>query len=178
MIVITVSRERAWFQEAWETPRAVARSGSVPNSGLRTDASWTVMSSTTPPPGTPASRQPRKCSGRRTAWLIRAEHSMPIRPSATSWRALVWSGLPGRWWLTARTTPLRLAASIMVWASATLRVQSEFNLKKGSAPVVKDASLDGYPDYQKKAAEAFQTKTIVSSLAHAQSAPAEFATTY
>jgi glucose/mannose transport system substrate-binding protein len=44
--------------------------------------------------------------------------------------------------------------------------------------VIKDASLDGYPDYQKNAAEAFQTKTIVSSLAHAQSAPAEFATTY
>jgi glucose/mannose transport system substrate-binding protein len=67
-----------------------------------------------------------------------------------------------------------------VWLTQLLdpKVQSEFNLKKGSAPVVKDASLDGYPDYQKNAAEAFQTKTIVSSLAHAQSAPAEFATTY
>jgi glucose/mannose transport system substrate-binding protein len=67
-----------------------------------------------------------------------------------------------------------------VWLTQLMdpKVQSEFNLKKGSAPVVKDASLEGYPDYQKKAAEAFQTKTIVSSLAHAQSAPAEFATTY
>ena len=60
-----------------------------------------------------------------------------------------------------------------VWLTQLLdpKVQSEFNLEKGSAPVIKDASLDGYPDYQKKAAEAFQTKTIVSSLAHAQSAP-------
>ena len=67
-----------------------------------------------------------------------------------------------------------------VWLTQLLdpKVQSEFNLKKGSAPVTSDASLDGYPDYQKKAAEAFQSKTIVSSLAHAQSAPAEFASTY
>ena len=67
-----------------------------------------------------------------------------------------------------------------VWLTQLLdpKVQSEFNLKKGSAPLNKDASLDGYPDYQKKAAQAFQTLTIVSSLAHGQSAPAEFATTY
>ena len=38
-----------------------------------------------------------------------------------------------------------------------------------------DASLDGYPEYQQQAAKAFQTLTIVSSLAHGQSAPAEFA---
>jgi glucose/mannose transport system substrate-binding protein len=57
-------------------------------------------------------------------------------------------------------------------------VQSEFNLKKGSAPVIKDASLDGYPAYQQAAAQAFQTLPIVSSLAHAQGAPAEFSNTY
>ena len=33
--------------------------------------------------------------------MIRAEYSVPIRPSATSRRAVAWSGLPGRWWLTA-----------------------------------------------------------------------------
>jgi glucose/mannose transport system substrate-binding protein len=67
-----------------------------------------------------------------------------------------------------------------VWLKQLLdpKVQSEFNLKKGSAPVTNDASLDGYPDYQKGAAKAFQTLPIVSSLAHAQAAPAEFASTY
>ena len=66
------------------------------------------------------------------------------------------------------------------WLSQLLdpKVQSEFNLKKGSAPVIKDASLDGYPAYQKAAARAFQTLPIVSSLAHAQGAPAEFSNTY
>lgn len=67
-----------------------------------------------------------------------------------------------------------------VWLTQLLdpKVQAEFNLKKGSAPVIKDVSLEGYPEYQKQAAEAFQSKTVVSSLAHAQSAPAEFASTY
>ena len=71
-------------------------------------------------------------------------------------------------------------AAEKVWLTQLLdpKVQSAFNLKKGSAPVIKDASLDGYPDYQKGAAKAFQTLPIVSSLAHAQGAPAEFATTY
>ena len=58
------------------------------------------------------------------------------------------------------------------------KVQSEFNLKKGSAPVTSDASLEGYPEYQQGAAKAFQTLTIVSSLAHGQSAPGEFVSTY
>ena len=67
-----------------------------------------------------------------------------------------------------------------VWLTQLLdpKVQAEFNLKKGSAPVTSDASLDGYPEYQQQAAKAFQTLTIVSSLAHGQSAPAEFASTY
>jgi glucose/mannose transport system substrate-binding protein len=67
-----------------------------------------------------------------------------------------------------------------VWLKQLLdpKVQSEFNLKKGSAPVIKGASLEGYPQYQKDAANAFQTLPIVSSLAHAQAAPAEFASTY
>jgi glucose/mannose transport system substrate-binding protein len=67
-----------------------------------------------------------------------------------------------------------------IWLTQLLdpKVQSEINLKKGSAPVTSDASLDGYPEYQQQAAKAFQTLTIVSSLAHGQSAPAEFASTY
>lgn len=72
------------------------------------------------------------------------------------------------------------AAAEKVWLTQLLdpKVQTEFNLKKGSAPVVKDADTSSYPDYQKQAAEAFQTKTVVSSVAHAQGAPAEFASTY
>jgi glucose/mannose transport system substrate-binding protein len=71
-------------------------------------------------------------------------------------------------------------AAEKVWLTQLLdpTVQAEFNLKKGSAPVVKDVSLAGYPDYQQGAAKAFQSLPIVSSLAHAQAAPAEFATTY
>ncbi len=67
-----------------------------------------------------------------------------------------------------------------VWLTQLLdpKVQSEFNLEKGSAPVTSDASLDGYPEYQQQAAKAFQTLTILSSLAHGQSAPAEFVSTY
>jgi glucose/mannose transport system substrate-binding protein len=67
-----------------------------------------------------------------------------------------------------------------VWLKQLLdpKVQADFNLKKGSAPVTSDASLDGYPTYQQDAAKAFQTLPIVSSLAHAQAAPAEFASTY
>jgi glucose/mannose transport system substrate-binding protein len=67
-----------------------------------------------------------------------------------------------------------------VWLRQLLdpKVQSDFNLKKGSAPVLKGASLAGYPQYQQGAAEAFQTLPIVSSLAHGQAAPAEFASTY
>ncbi|MDN3360137.1 ABC transporter substrate-binding protein [Actinomadura sp. DC4] len=66
------------------------------------------------------------------------------------------------------------------WLEQLLKpeVQTQFNLKKGSAPVSSQASLQGYPDYQKKAAKDFQTLPIVSSLAHAQGAPAEFANTY
>jgi glucose/mannose transport system substrate-binding protein len=72
------------------------------------------------------------------------------------------------------------AAAEKIWLEQLLKpeVQAQFNLKKGSAPVTSGASLDGYPDYQKNAAKDFQTLPIVSSLAHAQGAPAEFATTY
>lgn len=72
------------------------------------------------------------------------------------------------------------AAAEKVWLTQLLKpeVQAQFNLKKGSAPVLAGTSMDGYPDYQKNAAAAFQSLPVVSSLAHAQGAPAEFATTY
>jgi glucose/mannose transport system substrate-binding protein len=57
-------------------------------------------------------------------------------------------------------------------------VQAEFNLKKGSTPVRTDIPLDDFPPYQKEAANDFRTKSIVSSLAHREVAPAEFAQVY
>jgi glucose/mannose transport system substrate-binding protein len=71
-------------------------------------------------------------------------------------------------------------AAAKVWLTEMLKpqVQADFNLAKGQAPVTKDAPTDKFPAYQKETTEAFQTKTIVSSLAHAESAPAEFASTY
>lgn len=67
-----------------------------------------------------------------------------------------------------------------IWLTQLLKpeVQAQFNLKKGSAPVLAGTSLDGYPAYQKDSAAAFQKLPVVSSLAHAQGAPAEFANTY
>jgi glucose/mannose transport system substrate-binding protein len=58
------------------------------------------------------------------------------------------------------------------------QVQLDFNLKKGSTPVRTDVPLDKFPPYQKEAANDFRTKSIVSSLAHREVAPAEFAQAY
>ena len=66
------------------------------------------------------------------------------------------------------------------WLTSLLdpKVQADFNLKKGSTPVRTDVPLDNFPQYQKEAANDFRSKSIVSSLAHRQVAPAEFAQTY
>ena len=58
------------------------------------------------------------------------------------------------------------------------KVQADFNLAKGSSPVRTDVSLDGFPPYQKAAAQDLRSLKIVSSVAHHQGAPAEFAQTY
>ena len=67
-----------------------------------------------------------------------------------------------------------------VWLTQLLdpKVQSEFNLKKGSAPVTSDASLDGYPDYQQQAAKAFQTLTDRQLAGPRPGGAGEFANTY
>lgn len=67
-----------------------------------------------------------------------------------------------------------------VWLSLLMdaKIQADFNLKKGSTPVRTDVPLDNFPPYQKQAATDFRTKSIVSSLAHREVAPAEFAQTY
>jgi glucose/mannose transport system substrate-binding protein len=67
-----------------------------------------------------------------------------------------------------------------IWLKALLdpTVQKDFNLAKGSSPVRTDVSLDGFPPYQKAAAQDLRSLKIVSSVAHHQGAPAEFAQTY
>jgi glucose/mannose transport system substrate-binding protein len=67
-----------------------------------------------------------------------------------------------------------------IWLKTILdpQVQREFNLAKGSAPVRTDVPLDGFPPYQKAAAEDLRTLKIVSSVAHHQGASAEFSQTY
>jgi glucose/mannose transport system substrate-binding protein len=66
------------------------------------------------------------------------------------------------------------------WLSTLLdpQVQKDFNLAKGSAPVRTDVPLDDFPPYQRAAGESLRTDEVVSSLAHRQAAPSEFAQTY
>ena len=72
------------------------------------------------------------------------------------------------------------AAGEEAWLKLLLdpKVQADFNLKKGSTPIRTDVALDDFPPYQKEAANDFRSNTIVSSLAHAEIAPAEFAQAY
>ncbi len=67
-----------------------------------------------------------------------------------------------------------------IWLKVMLdpKVQADFNLAKGSSPVRTDVSLDGFPPYQKAAAQDLRSLKIVSSVAHHQGAPAEFAQIY
>jgi len=66
------------------------------------------------------------------------------------------------------------------WLSVMLepQVQKDFNKAKGSAPVRTDVPLDDFPAYQKAAAQSLRQDQVVSSLAHRQVAPAEFAQIY
>jgi glucose/mannose transport system substrate-binding protein len=58
------------------------------------------------------------------------------------------------------------------------KVQADFNIKKGSTPIRTDVPLDDFPPYQQEAANAFRSNQIISSLAHFEVAPAEFAQAY
>jgi glucose/mannose transport system substrate-binding protein len=58
------------------------------------------------------------------------------------------------------------------------KVQTDFASKKGSIPVVKSADISGLSAYQQEAAKSLASAKVVSSLAHAQAAGAEFAQTY
>lgn len=67
-----------------------------------------------------------------------------------------------------------------IWLESLMdtKAQAEFNLKKGSTPIRTDVPLDDFPPYQQEAANVFRSQSIVSSLAHRQVAPAEFAQVY
>jgi glucose/mannose transport system substrate-binding protein len=58
------------------------------------------------------------------------------------------------------------------------KTQADFNLKKGSTPIRTDIDMASFPAYQQQAAKDFRSLQIVSSLAHAEIAPAEFAQAY
>ncbi|WP_437773573.1 ABC transporter substrate-binding protein [Arthrobacter sp. KNU40] len=58
------------------------------------------------------------------------------------------------------------------------KIQTAFASKKGSIPALSTADVSGLSPYQQSAAKSFKSAAVVSSLAHAQAAPAEFAQTY
>ena len=102
----------------WLAASATTSAGRAPSSGLRTEASWQVMSIVTPPPARLPRRQPWSRSGSRTAWKTRTPRTRPTAPSATRRRIVRWSPEPGRWWLVARTTPARSHAAIIARPSS------------------------------------------------------------
>ncbi len=58
------------------------------------------------------------------------------------------------------------------------KTQTAFAAKKGSIPALSTADISGLSPYQQSAAKSFKSAAVVSSLAHAQAASAEFAQTY
>ncbi|MDR6508456.1 ABC transporter substrate-binding protein [Arthrobacter oryzae] len=58
------------------------------------------------------------------------------------------------------------------------KIQTEFAAKKGSIPALTSADISGLSTYQQEAAKSLASGAVVSSLAHAQAAGAEFAQTY
>lgn len=58
------------------------------------------------------------------------------------------------------------------------KIQTDFSEKKGSIPVLASADLSGLSAYQQDGAKSLASAKVVSSLAHAQAAGAEFAQTY
>ena len=91
----------------------------------QTPAGPVEVADATPQAATPApaagsvSRQPRSRSGSETAWKTRTASGLPTAPDDTSSRMRRWVAAPGRWWLTARTTPAAAHASTTAQASAS-----------------------------------------------------------
>lgn len=80
--------------------------------------------------------------------------------------------------IPAENIPNEEAATEWLTTVMDAQVQTDFAAVKGSIPAVTTADVSSLSEYQQSAAEDFQTLPIVSSLAHAQAAGAEFAQTY
>lgn len=72
------------------------------------------------------------------------------------------------------------AAAARTWLKTLMdpKIQTEFAARKGSIPAVTSADISGLSAYQQEAAKSLASGAVVSSLAHAQAAGAEFAQTY
>ena len=80
--------------------------------------------------------------------------------------------------IPANNIPHADAATAWLKTLMDPKVQTDFAAKKGSIPAVKSADISGLSEYQQEAAKSFASAKVVSSLAHAQAAGAEFAQTY
>jgi glucose/mannose transport system substrate-binding protein len=80
--------------------------------------------------------------------------------------------------IPANNIPHAEAANAWLKTLMDPKIQTEFAAKKGSIPAVKSADISGLSAYQQEAAKSLASAKVVSSLAHAQAAGAEFAQTY
>jgi glucose/mannose transport system substrate-binding protein len=80
--------------------------------------------------------------------------------------------------IPAKNIPNAEAANAWLKTLMDPKIQTEFAAKKGSIPALTTADTSTLSQYQQEAAQSFAKAAVVSSLAHAQAAPAEFAQTY
>jgi glucose/mannose transport system substrate-binding protein len=80
--------------------------------------------------------------------------------------------------IPANNIPHAEAAKAWLKTLMDPKIQTEFAAKKGSIPALSNADISGLSKYQQEAAASFKSAAVVSSLAHAQAAGAEFAQTY
>ena len=80
--------------------------------------------------------------------------------------------------IPAKNIPHAEAANAWLKTLMDPKIQTEFAAKKGSIPAMTSADISGLSDYQQEAAKSLASAAVVSSLAHAQAAGAEFAQTY
>lgn len=80
--------------------------------------------------------------------------------------------------IPASNIPNEEAAHAFLTLLMDPQVQTDFAAVKGSIPAVTTADTSALSEYQQSAADSFQSDAIVSSIAHAQAAGAEFAQTF
>lgn len=80
--------------------------------------------------------------------------------------------------IPAKNIPHADAAKAWLKTLMDPKIQTDFAATKGSIPALSSADISGLSQYQQEAAASFKSAAVVSSLAHAQAAGAEFAQTY